>query len=116
MRFLLDENVDAGLVDWLETRAHDVTAVARDYPQALDERDILAIAYRERRVLVTNDHDFGELIFRRKLPHAGVILFRLDLEALAIKTGLLEGLFARFGEHLSHFFVVTEARIRVRRT
>jgi predicted nuclease of predicted toxin-antitoxin system len=38
---------------------------------------VLAIATAEQRVLLTNDKDFGELIFRRRLPHAGVILFRL---------------------------------------
>jgi uncharacterized protein (DUF433 family) len=31
-------------------------------------------------ILVTNDKDFGEKVYRERLPHRGVILLRLDDE------------------------------------
>jgi len=40
------------------------------------DTEILAIAYREKRILVTIDNDFGELAVRRGLPHNGIV--RLD--------------------------------------
>src|SRR5690349_9809859 len=84
MRFLLDESADYPLAGFLISLGHDITAVAHDYPFALKDIEVLAIATAERRILITNDKDFGELISRRRLPHAGVIPFRLmneDLEA-----------------------------------
>ena len=43
-------------------------------PGASDE-DVLALAYDEQRVLITDDKDFGELVYRRGLPHHCIIRF-----------------------------------------
>src|SRR5437868_6253570 len=77
MNFLLDENIDVRLADELVAAGHDVTAVARDYQYSLSDRTILAIAHREHRIIITKDRDFGDLIFREQLPHAGVLYLRL---------------------------------------
>ena len=47
---------------------HDVLSAAERDPRATDEA-LLALAYEEQRVLVTEDKDFGELVFVRRLPH-----------------------------------------------
>ncbi len=116
MRFLLDESADFRLAAFLAERGHDVTTVARDYPRALKDREVLAIARRERRVLITNDTDFGELIYRQRLAHRGVILFRLRSHALAAKCAWLARVLAEFSGQLDQFVVVTDAGMRVRRT
>ncbi len=51
MRFLLDESADFPLAAYLRGLGHDVTAIARDYPHALKDREVLAIAQREQRIL-----------------------------------------------------------------
>ena len=43
-------------------------------PRATDE-DLLALAYREGRILVTDDKDFGELVFVQRLPHPCIVRF-----------------------------------------
>lgn len=53
---------------------HDVSAASEIAPGASDE-DLLALAYNEQRVLVTHDKDFGELVYRRGLPHLCIIRF-----------------------------------------
>ena len=66
MKFLLDENVERRLAPFLQELGHDVTVVGVDYPSSLSDHEVLVIAYKERRILITNDRsDFGELIFRR---------------------------------------------------
>lgn len=116
MRFLLDESADYPLVAWLRERGHDVTDIVHDYAPSLADEDVLAIAVHEGRTLITNDHDFGELIFRRRLPHAGVILFRLGSEPLSVKSLWLEYIVATLNDRLTDFIVVTDRGIRVRRT
>ena len=85
MRFLLDENVDLPLGDYLSAAGHDVTAVAVDYTRSIEDHEVLAIARAEGRILITNDKDFGELIYRQQLKHTGVILFRLRDEDIPTK-------------------------------
>ena len=116
MKFLLDESADYPLAPFLQGLGHDVTAIAHEYPQALSDRAVLSIAQAEQRILITNDRDFGELIFRQRLPHNGVILFRLGAEALPVKTRWLEAVLSKHAQDLRDFVVITDRGIRVRRT
>ena len=51
--------------------------VSIDYPAGILDQEVLLLAYKESRILLTNDKgDFGELIFRSHHSHSGVILFR----------------------------------------
>lgn len=115
MRFLLDESVEYRLAAFLQDQGHDVTAIAHDYPGALSDREVLALAQREGRVLVTNDRDFGELIYRLGLPHRGVIFFRLPAATMEAKVARLERILADYADQLDQFLVVTAKAVRVRR-
>ena len=76
MKFLIDESADTRVARPLRQRGLDVTTVAVDHAASLDDIDVLAIAHREQRILIADDCDFGELIFRDRRPHAGVHYFR----------------------------------------
>ena len=114
MRFVLDESVDFPLADFLRQLGHDVTAVAHDYPHALQDREVLRIAFNERRVLITNDRDFGELVVRQRMAHAGMILLRLGAEDLATKQWWLRHVLEQHAQDLGGIVVVTEPGVRVR--
>ncbi len=113
MRLLLDEGLPFRLAAHLRGQGHDVTAVGHDYPHALADREILAIARRERRIVLTNDKDFGDLVFRDKLPHAGVVLFRLGYVPLPVRIARLERVLIEYADRLDQFIVVTPGGIRV---
>jgi predicted nuclease of predicted toxin-antitoxin system len=81
MKFLLDQSTDARLSTYLRGLGHDVTRIAKEYPPGLLDPNILSLAKAEGRILITDDRDFGELIFRLQLPHAGVIFLRLGTYA-----------------------------------
>ncbi|MFN8558913.1 MAG: DUF5615 family PIN-like protein [Dehalococcoidia bacterium] len=115
MRFLLDENADRRLGPFLTAAGHDVATISFDYTRALPDTDVIAIALREQRVIITNDQDFGELIVREGLPHAGVIFFRLRSTALAVKRARLEYVLTQYADRLHEFLVVTEGQVRIRR-
>jgi predicted nuclease of predicted toxin-antitoxin system len=115
MKFLLDESADFPLATFLRTLSHDVTVIAYDYPQALKDREVLAIAQREGRILLTSDRDFGELIFRHQLPHSGVILFRLGAEDISVKVAWLQYVLTHYVEQLGEFIVITDRGVRMRR-
>jgi predicted nuclease of predicted toxin-antitoxin system len=91
-----------------------VRIVGRDYPGTLDDVDVLAIAHREGRVLVTNDRDFGRLVFEESRPHVGVILLRLGTSSLATMIARLDHVLTAHGNDLGRFIVVTPRVVRVR--
>jgi predicted nuclease of predicted toxin-antitoxin system len=109
----LDEGLPYRLAAFLIALGHDVTAVGRDYPSALADRAILEIAHTERRIVLTNDKDFGDLVVRDKLPHAGVILFRLGYVPLAARIALTRRVFDEHKDELDQIIVVTRSSIRV---
>lgn len=118
MKFLLDENIDARLLPFLLDLGHDVTSVAKDYFYGLLDEDVLALAHQEQRILLTNDRDFGELIVRRQLPHAGIILFRLTpYDAnIHLRRKRLQHVLRHYADQLHQLLVVTPKSVRVRRT
>jgi len=116
MRFLLDEGLPLRLAIFLKEQGHDVTTVGKTYPHALSDRAVLTAAQQEHRVLLTNDKDFGELIFRDHLPHAGVILFRVGYLPITERITLIKRVLTEHTDDLRHFVVVTKSRVRVRRT
>jgi predicted nuclease of predicted toxin-antitoxin system len=114
MRFVVDESTGAAVVEYLRAAGHDVLAVADVMPQA-DDHAILARAAGEGRVLVTNDKDFGELVFRSGHGHNGVVLLRLHDESPANRVRVLEAILNQYLDRLpGHFTVATEGRVRIR--
>jgi predicted nuclease of predicted toxin-antitoxin system len=89
MRFVVDESADARVAVDLRRRGHDVKLIAQDYRPGLPDPDVLAIARREERILITDDRDFGELVFRHQHAHAGVIYFRLSSTVLELRIARL---------------------------
>ena len=72
MKILLDSCVWGKAAEELAGRGHDVVW-AGFWPKDPGDSEILAIAYREQRVLVTLDKDFGELAVLKGQPHTGII-------------------------------------------
>lgn len=115
MKFLLDESAEYRLAAFLADRGHDVTAIAHEYPEALTDREVLKIALSEQRTLITNDRDFGELIFRGRMRHHGVILFRLAPSSTTDrKIAILGALLSSHADRLDQFIVLGRSGPRVR--
>ena len=77
MRFLTDRCAGRRLAEWLRNNGHDVIE-ARTLGPDPGDRALLERAGAEDRILVTMDKDFGELIYLRRVPHAGLILLPDD--------------------------------------
>jgi predicted nuclease of predicted toxin-antitoxin system len=114
MKFLIDESSDTRIARPLRERGDDVSTVAEDHTKALDDVDVLAIAHREHRILITDDRDFGELVFRHRHPHARVIYFRLSHTGLELRLARLEYVLEHHSHELDQFLVVTDRDVRVR--
>src|SRR3712207_2906004 len=116
MRFLVDESTGTAVAQYLRDNGHDVLAVGEVMPEA-DDALILARGASEGRIVVTNDKDFGELVFRSGMAHQGVLFFRLKDASATNRVRVLDAVLKGYAEHLpNHFTVATETHIRIRPT
>lgn len=116
MQFVVDESTGAAVTAFLRGLGHDVLAVAEAMPQASDE-NILARAVLDARIVVTNDKDFGELVFRDRKTHAGIVLLRLEDESPDNRVAVMQAVLQQHAAQLpGRFVVATEKHIRIRPT
>jgi predicted nuclease of predicted toxin-antitoxin system len=64
MRFLVDESTGPAVAEWLRQQGHDVFSVY-DEARGMDDNGIIQKASTENWILVTNDKDFGEKVYRK---------------------------------------------------
>jgi len=114
VRWLADECVAAPVVAFLRAIGHDVLYLAEG-AAGLSDLDVIGLAFQERRILLTEDKDFGDLVFRRQQPVPGVVLMRIDSEDLALKTTRLVAAIERYGAGLfGRYMVIEDRRLRSR--
>ena len=75
MRFLVDECTGPAVARWLCDQSHEVFSVYEESRGASDD-DILDKAYSENWILITNDKDFGDKVYRENKPHHGRAIAR----------------------------------------
>ena len=84
MNFLADECCDRGLVEALRKAEYDVLYILESKRGATDD-EVLALAFDERRIIISEDKDFGELVYRLKKPAHGIILIRIGVKNRSLK-------------------------------
>lgn len=114
VRLLVDECCRRSLAEALRRLGCDVAAVADLLPSVSDE-DVLALAVRLDRILVTDDKDFGALVLRQGLPTPGIILLRTSSDDGEFQAGRLAELLTDSQRKIhGHMTVVEDARFRTR--
>jgi predicted nuclease of predicted toxin-antitoxin system len=97
VRWLADECVDGALVEEMRKAGHDVVYLAQIDRQASDEQ-VINRANEEFRLLLTEDKDFGELVFWRNRGVPGLVLLRVRQEQRWLKWMQLQGAITQFGD------------------
>ncbi|MBP7050378.1 MAG: DUF5615 family PIN-like protein [Phycisphaerae bacterium] len=116
MRFLANENFPLRSVNLLQAEGFDVKAVAVEFA-GITDREVMEMAIREGRIILTFYHHYGALIFRDGYrPPAGVIYLRWRQfrpeDPGRYLVGLLKSTEAAFSNALT---VIDEDTIRQRR-
>jgi predicted nuclease of predicted toxin-antitoxin system len=107
MRFLADESCDFSVVQALRAAGHDVAAVA-EIARGADDAAVIDLARSAQRVLITEDKDFGHLVFAATRQASGVIFLRFPQGVRASLVPAVLELVSSRGEALLGCFVVVE--------
>jgi len=115
VRLVADEivNCDFSVVVDLRLAGYDVVSITEQMPGA-DDETVIDFARSERRLLITEDKDFGQLVFAAAKQNSGVILIRYPASARSALTAAVLKLLSDNGENLySRFAVLEPGRVRV---
>lgn len=114
IKFLIDENVGYTVIEYLRKQGFDTKSVRELFPSR-DDIFIMENAYQEKRIIITNDKDFGYLIFKSKVPALAIILLRFNNESPTLKINAVKTILNLPEEKLvNHFIVASEDKIRIR--
>ena len=111
-KLLADENIPLEAVQQLKSDGLDIVSQSILNPGASDKQ-LLSYAWKEQRVLITFDKDFGKLIFRTQKPCSGVILLRISPQSSDYTYSLLKKVLALHLSFNTSFCVVENHRVRI---
>jgi len=115
LKFLVDVGVGKKVEQWLINEGYDVKAV-RDIDPQMSDKEILRMAVLEKRMVITMDLDFGELVYNSKLSHRGVLLLRLENANSDEKVGIVKYILEKYSDKiLDRFCVFKDGKLRIRR-
>ncbi len=115
LRFLADEGCDFGVVRALRATGYDVFAVCEVMTRS-DDRQLIEQSGLERRILLTEDKDFGWLVYVSNARSAGVILIRFPGDARGNLIQTIQQIVHEQGELLRGAFVVLQpGQVRINR-
>lgn len=77
LKFLTDENVAPRVVEALRKEGFNVLSIYEEKLSGISDEKILKLAQKEKRIILTHDKDFGNLVHKPYQTHGGVILLRL---------------------------------------
>lgn len=113
MQFLADESCDFSVVRALRAVGHDVLAVA-EIASGSDDSIVMDMAFREHRVLLTEDKDFGQLVYSHSQPSSGVIFIRYPASARkALPKAVVTLVSEAEIDLVGRFVVMSPGRVRI---
>ena len=114
MIVVADESVDFGIILLLRLKGITVVSISEESIGIKDE-DVLNIAVNNQCLLITEDKDFGELTYRLKLDHKGILLIRLSqlprIERIELVVQVIEN---HFNELYNNFSVIDKRGLRIK--
>jgi predicted nuclease of predicted toxin-antitoxin system len=116
VRWLADECISPGILRALRHAGHDVVSALEQF-QGFEDIFLLELAAREKRILLTEDRDFGELLFQGgvQLDVLGVVFVRMPTERQSHKLTRLHETIGQYGNRLvGNYVVIGETRTRIR--
>ncbi|MBI5047371.1 MAG: DUF5615 family PIN-like protein [Deltaproteobacteria bacterium] len=116
MRFLVDMPVSPDVAAWLIKNGHDAIHVAHIGLHKAEDKEILEVAKKEKRIIITADLDFPQMFALGRLENPGLILFRGGNYSEAEMLGLIKRVLDRLSENEIKNSIIVVDKTRIRRT
>jgi len=112
---IIDENVDQVLIDRLGGKNYKIISI-KEYKRGITDRKIIELAKSKNGLIITEDKDFGELVFSHGIKDCSVIFLRYNKTDYDLIEKNILKLLEDYYENPGHFFItVTKSEIRIRK-
>jgi predicted nuclease of predicted toxin-antitoxin system len=105
LKFLVDVGVGEKVEEYLLEKRYDTKAV-RSLDQSMPDQEIIRLAALEKRIVITMDKDFGELVYHSGLDHCGILLLRLEDATGSEKQQVIAKILAKYADNIKNNFCV----------
>ena len=111
---IADENIEQYWIDLLRDKGYEVLSIREQRPGSSD-KEVATIAQSINGILMTEDKDFGELVFAHGIKGLSVIFLRYDQPNYAlIEKAVLEVINSYHNSPQNYFITVTERTVRIK--
>ena len=115
LKFLVDVGVGKKVEEYLLEKRYDTKAV-RSIDQRLPDQEIIRLTALEKRIVITMDKDFGELVYHSGMDHCGILLLRLEDATGSEKQQVIAKILAKYADNMkNHFCVYQNKKFRFRK-
>ena len=112
---IADENIEQYWIDLLRSNQYKVYSIKEKHPGVSDTA-IISLVKILKGVLLTEDKDFGELVFAYSIKEVSIIFLRYDQPHYSkVENHLLKAISLYHDTDSLVFVTVTENKIRIRR-
>lgn len=117
MRFLADMGISTRSVTWLRNQGYDIIHLSEQGLQCMPDEDIFKKAADEKRVILTMDLDFGQIVAASKTTLPSIVVFRLSDERSENVSKRLKELLNKCSDDMMEGSIisVSDNNIRIRR-
>jgi predicted nuclease of predicted toxin-antitoxin system len=74
MKFKLDENLGKSIQNIFLEHGHDCQSVLNEELSGIDDQELIKIAHQERRIMITLDHGFGNILVYPPDSYSGIAI------------------------------------------
>ena len=115
IKFIIDAGVGRSIEEWLISQNFMVLSIVSINPE-MEDVNIVKLAGREDAIIITMDKDFGELVFKQKLLHKGILLLRLEDAISSEKLAVIQTIIPYHLEEIkNNFSVYQNGKLRIRK-
>jgi len=115
IKFLIDVGVGKKVEEFLNNEGFDVKAI-RDANPRMSDKEVLNLAVLENRMFITMDKDFGELVYKSKIAHNGVLVLRIEDANIEEKIKTVSIIISSYLNDIEDSFCIFyKGKLRIRR-
>ena len=105
LKFLVDVGVGRKVEEYLLEKSYNIKAV-RLLDQRMPDEEIIRLAALEKRIVITMDKDFGELVYHSGMDHCGILLLRLEDARSSEKQKVVDEILTKHADKIKNTFCV----------
>ena len=74
--YLSDENINPAFVKFLRNKSINIKDVREEKLIGTSDTELMKLSFKEGRVIITQDRDFGKLVYTQNIEFIGIIYLR----------------------------------------